>query len=174
MLIEKSFSTSASRMTVRNYQRSDLPFLTAMWFDEENGKYLSDPTQDYVDSRYQAALDQLEDSSAGYYLTLVLNGSEKIIGSCFLFPDKKRECFDIAYCIHKHYWGRGYGSELLPVIIEWVRAHGGTEITAEAAKENIPSNRLLRRNGFEVIRESGFKKYNMDISYDSYIYKLRL
>ena len=38
MLIEKPLVSS--RITVRNYQKSDLPYLTAMWFDKENGKYM--------------------------------------------------------------------------------------------------------------------------------------
>ena len=170
MLIEKTLS--ASRITIRNYQRTDLPFLTAMWFDEENGKYLSDPTREYVDSTYQTALDGLEDNPNGYYLTVVLNNSRKIIGSCCIFPDDKNESFDIGYCIHKNYWGRGLGKELILLIVNWVYDQGGIEITAEAAKENIASNCLLINAGFKIIRESKFKKYNMDICYESFIYRL--
>ena len=172
MLIEKPLS--ASRITIRNYQKADLPFLTAMWFDEENGKYLSDPTQEYVDSVYQAALDGLEDNPNGYYLTVVLNTSGQTIGSCFIFPDSKNESFDIGYCIHKNFWGKGLGKELISLLIDWVRDHGGVEITAEAAKENIASNQLLINTGFQVIRKSEFKKYNMDICYESLIYSLRV
>ncbi|MCH5274461.1 MAG: GNAT family N-acetyltransferase [Lachnospiraceae bacterium] len=164
----------ASRITVRDYRKSDLPFLVAMWFDEENGKYLSDPTKDYVNDEYRKALEKLEDNPHGYYLTLVLNASEEIMGSCFMFPDDKKESFDIAYCIHKNYWRQGYATELIPLIIDWVHGHGGIEITAEVAKENIASNSLLRKNGFEVIRETRFKKYNMDVYFDSYIYRLIL
>jgi len=38
MLIEKPLISS--RITVRNYQKRDLPYLTEMWFDEVNGKYM--------------------------------------------------------------------------------------------------------------------------------------
>lgn len=164
-----------SRMTVRNCLKSDLPFLTAMWFDEENGKYLSDPAKDYVDDQFQKALDRIEDNPKGYFLTLLLRGSEEIIGSCFLFPDDDNKgSFEIAYCIRKDHWRQGYATELLPLIIDWVRNHGGIEITAEAAKENIASDALLRKIGFEVVGESSFKKYNMDVSFDSYVYRLVL
>lgn len=163
-----------SRITVRDYQKSDLPFLVDMWFDEENGKYLSDPTKAYVNDEYRKALDKLEDNPHGYYLTLVFSGSEEIVGSCFIFPDDKKESFDIAYCIHKNYWRLGYGTELIPLIIDWVYSQGGLEITAEVAKENIASNSLLRKNGFEIISESRFKKYNMDVYFDSYIYRFVL
>lgn len=165
---------AGARITIRNYQKKDLPFMTAMWFDEENGKYLSDPTAEYVDSVYQKALDALEDSPNGYYLTVLLNDSGEMIGSCCVFPDDEKEVFDIGYCIHKDRWRRGFGRELVSLIVDWVHEQGGTEITAEAAKENIASNRLLMDMGFKVAGESKFKKYNMDIYYESLVYRLRL
>ena len=171
MLIEKPLVSS--RITVRNYQKADLPYLTAMWFDEENGKYMSDPTEEYVDSKYQKALDELEDNPKGYYLTVVSNETGKIIGSSCIFPDEKGESFDIGYCIHKDHWGKGLGTELIGLIKDWVISHGGTRITAEVAKDNAASNQLLIKNGFKVLRETEFKKYNMDICFESYIYELK-
>lgn len=168
MLIEKSLTSS--RITVRNYQKSDLPYLTAMWFDEVNGKYMSDPTVEYVDSDFQKALGCLENNPDGYYLTVVLNCSDRIIGSACIFPDKKKEIFDIGYCIHKDYWGKKFGSELLALIITFIRNNGGIEITAEVAQDNIASNRLLKNNGFKIKKKSQFKKYKMNISFNSYIY----
>ena len=123
MQIEKPLVSS--RITVRNYQKSDLPYLTAMWFDKENGKYMSDPTAEYVDSDFQKALDSLEDSPNGYYLTVVLNSSDEIIGSACIFPDEKKEIFDIGYCVHKGYWGKRFGSELLALIVTLIRNNGG-------------------------------------------------
>lgn len=167
-------SLSAQRITLRSCRKSDLPILTSMWFDEENGKYLSDPTREYVDDKYQAALDEIETRQGGYYLTAVLNDTEQIIGSCFIFPDEKRERFEIAYCIHKAHWRKGYATEILSLVTAWAKDNGFVEITAEAAKENIASDLLLRKNGFVVTGESKFKKYNMDVSYDSYTYSLSL
>lgn len=165
----------AARLMIRDYKKSDLPAVLDMWFDPENGKYMSDPTAAYVDAVYQKALDGLEDNPDGYYLTVVANGTERIIGTCCIFPDEKKEnSFDIGYCIHKDLWRQGYGSELLSLIIDWVRRHGGTEITAEVAKDNPGSNMLLRKYGFEVARKSSFKKYNMGIEFESYIYRLAL
>ncbi len=168
MLIEKSLTST--RITVRNYQKSDLPYLTAMWFDEENGKYLSDPTEEYVDSGFQKALDCLENNPDGYYLTVVLNSSDKIIGSACIFPDEKKEIFDIGYCINKNYWGKRFGSELLALIVSWICNNGGIEITAEVAQDNIASIILLTKNGFKIKKKSQFKKYKMNICFNSYIY----
>lgn len=56
------------------------------------------------------------------------------------------------------------------IIVTWIRNNGGIEITAEVAQDNIASNRLLTNNGFKKKKNSQFKKYKMNISFDSYIY----
>ncbi|MCH5324318.1 MAG: GNAT family N-acetyltransferase [Eubacterium sp.] len=162
------------RLTIRDYKSDDLPYVTAMWFDPENGKYMSDPQKEYVDEVYRKALDGMEDSKDGYYLTVVSNDIGNIMGTCCIFPGDKKDAYDIGYCINKKYWRQGYGTELITALIGRIREYGGTEITAEVAKENAASRNLLLKNGFEILRESEFKKYNMDITFDSFIYKLVL
>lgn len=162
------------KITLRNLKSSDLPFLTEMWFDPENGKYLSDPTEEYADAKYRAALDSLEDSPHGYYLTAVLTGTEQIAGSCFIFPDEREKRFEIAYCIHKAHWRKGCATDILALAEAWAKDNGFVEITAEAAKENTASDLLLRKNAFKVTGESKFRKYNMEITYESYIYSKKL
>ena len=45
------------RIIVRDCEKSDLDFCTGMWFDKENGKYLSDPEKEYIDEKFQRAVD---------------------------------------------------------------------------------------------------------------------
>lgn len=66
---------SSGRITIRDYVHTDMPFVSGMWFDTENGKYLSDPTWEYVDAVYQKALDEMENNPAGYYLVIETKGS---------------------------------------------------------------------------------------------------
>ncbi|MGM9680620.1 MAG: GNAT family N-acetyltransferase [Eubacteriales bacterium] len=160
-----------SGIVIRNATKDDLPFLTEMWFDEENGKYLSDPTRAYVDEVYRKALDELPDSKQGYYFVIWLNGTDRRIGSCCAFPSDDRTVYDIGYCIHKKDWKQGYGTEAVGLLIDWIRRLGAERITAEVAADNAASNALMRKCGFEVRSESKFKKYNMEIRYKSYVYQ---
>ena len=48
------------RIVIRSYAPEDLDFCTGMWFDPENGRYLSDPAREYVDEVFQRALDGLQ------------------------------------------------------------------------------------------------------------------
>ena len=172
--MELKETLAARRIALRNCKKTDLPILTAMWFDKENGRYLSDPTEEYADDKFKAALDNIETSPNGYYLAAVLKDTEQIIGSCFIFPDEKRESFELAYCIHKSHWRKGYASEILSLATAWAKDNGFSEITAEAAKENAASHALLTKNGFAVTGESEFQKYNMNITFESYTYSKKL
>ena len=172
MQIENAMSSA--RIVIRDYFHTDLPFVTSMWFDKENGKYLSDPVRDFVDDIFQKALDGMENNQEGYYLIIEAKDTKCPIGSCFMFPDAEKKSYEIGYCIHKEPWAQGYGSEAVLLIKEWICKHGGNEITAEVAKENLASNLLLQKLGFKIIRESKFVKYRMNIQYESYIYRLTL
>lgn len=165
---------SGERITIRDYFNTDLPFAAGMWLDGENGRYLSDPTRDFADDVYRKALAEMENHPDGYYLLIEATSTGQPIGSCCMFPDKKKEVYDIGYCIHKKYWKQGYGTETLLLMKDWICRHGGQEITAEVAKENIASNVLLKKLGFAIKRESVFEKYKMNIQYESYVYCLVL
>ncbi|MDD4295632.1 MAG: GNAT family protein [Ruminiclostridium sp.] len=157
---------------IRNYETDDLFFSTNMWFDDENGKYLSDPTAEYVDETYQKVLDGLADSPHGYYLIIERRKDNVKIGTCCAFPDAEKKVFDIGYCIEKNYWRQGFASTALKLLIEYIRSIGGERIIAEVAVENTASCSLLQKFGFEIEKEAEFKKYNMDACYKSYIYHL--
>ena len=162
------------RLYLRDYRPDDLDFSAGMWLDEENGRYLSDPDWEHVDAPFQKALDTLQDSGTGYYLTACLIGTEERVGTCCLFPDKGGEGYDIGYCVYKSRWGRGFGREIVELAIGWARAQGGKWLTAEAADENRPSRVLLEQCGFVPERASAFEKYHMGVRYPSHIYRLAL
>lgn len=161
---------SGQRIIIRNYEGPDQSFLKSMWFDEENGKYMIDPTPEYVDETYQKAMDTMEECEDGYYLIIALADTLEAIGSCCIFPDEAKKVYDIGYCIHKKYWKNGYGSEALSLMLAWITEQGGEKVTAEVAVDNAASNALLRKFGFVVEKKTAFKKYNMDVQFDSYIY----
>ena len=165
---------SSPRIVLRNYEKADLPFSVGMWLDAENGKYLSDPTPAFVDAAYQKALEELQDSQEGYYLIAQERNTGARLGTCCLFPDESRKVYDIGYCIHKNFWKQGYGTEMLGLIIQWVKDQGGTAITGEVAVENAASNALLRKLGFQVAQETQFRKYHMEVIFPSYLYRLEL
>ena len=165
--MKRDQNLTGERIVIRNYEPADLNFLTDMWFDEENGKYMSDPTREYVTDAYQNILNDLQHSDDGYYLVVELAG--KAIGSAGIFPTGD-DVYDIGYCVHKSRWQQGFGSEIVTLLLTWLTDHGAKKVMAEVAADNLPSNLLLRKFGFEVEKESSFRKYNMDVCFASHIY----
>lgn len=168
-----SASLVGKRIVLRNYRTSDLPFLTAMWFDAENGRYLSDPTAAFVNDVYQRVLDDLENSKDGYYLVAETAQGGVPVGSAGIFPTADG-VYDIGYCVHKSHWRQGFGGEIVALLLEWLTDSGAERVMAEVATDNLPSNRLLQKFGFAVERKSSFQKYNMDVRFDSYIYARKI
>lgn len=163
------------RITIRSYRKSNLDFVSSMWFDKENGKYLSDPEKEYIDEKFKKAVDEMEDSESGCYFVAELTETGELIGSCCVFPDSGNTgIYDIGYCVHKAHWRKGFGGEIVSVLLDWIKSEGGKRVTAEAAKENEASCALLKKSGFDVIKESEFKKYNMGISFESFIFEKTL
>lgn len=163
---------SGERIAIRDYSPEDFAFSTDMWFDQENGRYLSDPDREHVDEAFQTALDGLQDSTNGYYFIVELQDTGERIGTCCAFPEEDGT-YGIGYCIHKSRWRQDYGTEAVNLLAGWVREQGGSAITAEAARENRASCALLEKCGFAVVKESSFQKYKMGIRFDSLVYERR-
>ena len=67
-------------------------------------------------------------------------------------PDASGEV-TIGYGMVEPEWGNGYGTEAVAGLIEVCRAHGGvTAINADTDLDNIGSQRVLERNGFQRVR----------------------
>ncbi|MGH6654931.1 MAG: GNAT family N-acetyltransferase [Actinocrinis sp.] len=67
-------------------------------------------------------------------------------------PDASGEV-TIGYGMVDAEWGKGYGTEAVAGLIEVCRTHGGvTTVNADTELDNIGSQRVLEKNGFERVR----------------------
>lgn len=158
-----------NRIVIRNHEKSDLAFISGMWFDEENGRYMSDPTPEYIDETYRNILEHLDESTDGYYLIVQLAATGEPIGTAGVFPTEEG-VYDIGYCVHKSRWRQGFGSEIVALLLDWLKANHASKVMAEVAMDNLPSNLLLQKFGFTVEKTSQFKKYRMDTCFNSNVY----
>lgn len=163
-----------ARVRVRDYRKSDLPFCTGLWFDAENGRYMSDPPAGCADAVYQRALDGMEDNAEGYYFVIERAGTGERIGTCCAFPYENGERYDIGYCIQKSQWRHGYGEEAVRLLMAWAAARGARKMSGEVAAQNAASCGLLEKLGFSAARESAFRKYNTEIRFPSRIYERQI
>lgn len=57
----------------------------------------------------------------------------------------------IGYCSGRKYWGNGYMTEALRAVVQELFSEGYDTIRIEAAQENIGSNRVIQKAGFEFV-----------------------
>lgn len=57
----------------------------------------------------------------------------------------------IGYCSGRKYWGNGYMTEALKAVVQELFSDGFDTIRIEAVKENIASNRVIQKAGFEFV-----------------------
>lgn len=61
----------------------------------------------------------------------------------------------IGYGMIEPEWGRGYGTQAVAGLVQICRAHGGvTVINADTDLDNVSSQRVLEKNGFQEVRSS--------------------
>lgn len=57
----------------------------------------------------------------------------------------------IGYCSGRKYWNNGYMTEALNAVVRELFSDGYETIRIEAAKDNIASNRVIEKAGFEFV-----------------------
>ena len=101
--------------------------------------------------------DFLNNAKPGKDFAVVLKESDKVIGSCGIYPDSANNTAELGWILHKDHWMHGYGTELCGELIQY-----GFEdlklrrLTAPCAAVNYGSYRIMERNGMR--REALFVK----------------
>lgn len=163
------------RLLIRSTQEADGPACLNIWLDEEMGKYLADPPKDKADEATLNFAVGIENDEGWYPMVVFHKDIGDFMGTCSIVPMDKGSRWDLGYALHKKYWQKGYGTELLQKLIEIGKEKGIRTFSAKVAKENMASNALLKKLGFHVWKDAGsFKKRGTDIVFAEYIYLLNI
>jgi RimJ/RimL family protein N-acetyltransferase len=168
-----TISLETSRLVIRSTRKEDADFCIDIWSDEKMGKYLSDPSREKAGDIYNNWKETVEVYDGCYYFVAVLKEAKTLIATCSLVPSDSG-VWDLGYCVHQDYWRQGYATEILKELINFCALQGGNRVTASVAKENIASNALLIKLGFNIEKEGKFKKTGTDIVFEEYIYSYEL
>lgn len=105
----------------------------------------------------------------GYGPWVILNETKSVIGDIGFkgLPDDSG-AVEVGYFINGEYREKGYASEALKAICEWAFSHESIHIIkAVTDQDNIPSQRVLEKNGFEMIKHEYpfyiYEKLNGDL-----------
>jgi GNAT superfamily N-acetyltransferase len=111
------------------------------------------PREDDCGPASQLAGASVDPTPFGSYL-LVPRAHGRGIGTAgFYGPPNPAGEVTIGYGMVEPEWGQGYGTQAVARLIEVCREHGGvTAVNADTDLDNIGSQRVLVKNGFELVR----------------------
>lgn len=162
------------RLFLRGFEKEDARFAISIWNDPEMGEYLADEAMEEIDEEYLKEIEKLGEDEACCYLISELKETGERIGTCSFMPSGDGEVYDIAYCVHKNQWRKGYATEMIQGMIDHAKEQGAKKITVCVDKENVGSNAVVRKFGFTVAEESAYKKRGTDKMCADYKYELNL
>lgn len=162
------------RLYLRGFEKSDARFAVSIWNDPEMGEYLKDPSMEGVDEEYLKTIENLGEDDTCCYLISESKETHERIGTCSFIPSGDGRVYDIAYCVHRNYWRQGFATEMVEGMIGYAERQGAERVTVTVSRDNIASNAVMKKLGFEIAGEGSYKKRGTDMVFTDYKYERRL
>ena len=168
----ESFATA--RLILRKPRAEDAPLIFAAYAqDPDVTRYLTFRPHRDLNDTHEAIGRFLENWHTGksYSWLIFRRDPEELIGAIAAREDQG---INVGYLLARPFWGQGFMSEALGVIVEWAFSVPSIfRVWAVCDLENDASARLLERNGFR--QEGVLKKWSLhpnvsDIPRDCYCY----
>ena len=139
------------RLLLRKLKKDDVESIFYNWAsDPEVSRYVTWPTHDNIEQTQQILdfwLKEYENPKTIRY-GIVLKETGELIGAIDVV-DYVDDNPEIGYCLSRKHWNKGYMSEACSALVEHLFAIGYQTIVIEADEDNIGSNRVITKCGFE-------------------------
>ena len=143
------------RLSIRRVCADDWTAIREIWADAAKSIYAQyDRPNDLDDMSVSLRIAKwasFEDSDEHMFFAVCLQ--DAVIG--YVALNIREIGYEIGYCFHSKYHGKGYAREGISAILDEMKDRGATIITAGTALNNTPSVRLLTSLGF---RQTGTEK----------------
>ena len=151
-MLASDFKIESNRLIIRSYQDDDLNGHVAILENWDVTKWLSTNIP-FPYSRNEG-VKFIENAKKSFtneqevYFSIIEKTSGLHMGGIKLFSLDKPEC-EIGYWLGPEFWNKGYASELLGVLIDWLKSKTSvTTLIAQTAESNHGSRKLLEKFGF--------------------------
>lgn len=139
------------RLIIRHIAEDDWKSIKEIWEDfnaSEFAQYNIPHNTDDEDVR--ARISKWAKANSGtehMFFAVCLN--DTVIG--YIAFNIRENCYEIGYCFHSNFQGKGYAKESHLALFNYMRKIGITRFTAGTAISNIPSVSLLKALGFKQV-----------------------
>lgn len=150
-----------TRLCIRFAEENDCKAITHYLQEDDVLGPLEAPPMPFAYSdalKFYKNMAKTYDSSRPELFVLEEKDTKQLIGAIGLHPehtfDSRNDVAEFGYWIGKPFWRRGYMFEAAPVIIEHAFAKmGWVELVAQTNTDNMPSQNLLKKLGFDLLGE---------------------
>ena len=170
MIAHITGALETERMILRMPTPNDLEAVQSWAGDPENTRYMS-----WGPNNKEQTKEFLKSVKAGMDFVVVLKESDKVIGSCGVYPDREKDTGELGWILHKSYRKHGYGTELAGELIRYgFETLKLRRIFAPCAAENYGSYRVMERNGMrrEALHIKAFRTRVDGIWVDKLVYAI--
>lgn len=173
MMIRKT-----ERLTIRHITADDWKSIKKIWADfhiSALSRYDKPHSTGDEEVRGQIAKWAAANSGTEHMFFAICLGDTVIGYSAF---NRRENGYELGYCFHSAYHGKGYARESHLALINYMRGLGIQRLTAGTALHNTPSVALLQALGFALIGTERVSFYKdaagRDIVFDGGVFELNL
>lgn len=140
-----------ARLTVRPIVADDWTSIQKIWEDVNASDYAQyDMPHNTAEEDVRPRVARWANASSGMdHLFFAVCLERVVIG--YIAFNIRQAGYEIGYCFHSDYHGKGYASESLRALLAHLRGLGLTRFSAGTALANTPSVRLLTSLGFRLV-----------------------
>lgn len=166
------------RLQIRHIAESDWQSVKEIWEDFNLSEYARfDMPHNTDDAEVRARISRWAEAGVNMeHMFFAVCLRDKLIG--YIVFHIRENGYEIGYCFHSAYHGKGYARESHTALIDYLQSLGITRFTAGTALDNLPSVKLLYSLGFRLIGEEKVSFYQdeegNDIFFDGGIFELIL
>jgi ribosomal-protein-alanine N-acetyltransferase len=144
---------TGERLLLRRMTIADGPEIFIQRSDPRILKYIKrEPVADLNEAvDWIKKINEREENNESIMWAIVPKGESKLVGTvCYWNVEPENHKAEIGYGLHPDYFGKGFMHETLSLVIPYGFETMNLEvIDAYTNKDNLPSHKLLMRNGFE-------------------------
>ena len=163
------------RLTIRHIVAEDWKSIKEIWVDFNASEYAQyDMPHITDDADVKARMEKWAAANSGTeHMFFAICLDETLIG--YIAFNIRENGYEIGYCFHSAYHGKGYARESHLALFDYLRTLGITKFSAGTALKNTPSVKLLTSLGFQLVEQEKVSFYKdadgNDIVFDGGIFE---
>ena len=164
------------RLLLRRVEKNDWKAIQKIWKNEAKSPYAQyDNIKELDDISVSKRIERWgQEANRDEHIFFAVCLNRDIIG--YISANRCDNAYEIGYCFHSDYHGKGYAKESMLSVISYLQNIGVSRLIAGTAIKNIPSIKLLNALGFAQVgsEQVSFHKdaYGNDIYFDGGIFEL--